>query len=114
MKRWLLTYILTENLKAQHVPKPRQNPDDFASPPWPQEQRPLRGKTAGKCGSDCSRPAKRRPGQNLCAPELLLPPGPGLPHENWRQRSEERRVGKECRSRWWAERLKIKESVTRW
>src|SRR5690554_7622798 len=72
MKRWLLTYILTENLRVQGVPKPRQNPDDFASPPWPEVQRPLREKTAGRCGSDCSRPAKRWPGQNLCAPELLL------------------------------------------
>src|SRR5207253_8548972 len=31
----------------------------------------------------------------------------------WR-RSEERRVGKECRSRWWPQQHKVKESRTMW
>src|SRR5437762_12438535 len=47
-------------------------------------------------------PAVLRPGLHDRRPALAFWPGRS------RKRSEERRVGKECRSRWWAYRVKKK------
>src|SRR5437868_14606474 len=60
-------------------------------------------------------PERPGPGQRLIQPQLQLPPEhPGMrPQQPLDSRSEERRVGKERRSRWWPEHGKKKENRAR-
>src|SRR5690606_41380458 len=96
----------------------------------PQAPKPQARETTARCansdlpaacttGSTASRPpaAQRlsgpRPAAGRCSAHACVRQGAALPESGYRRRSEERRVGKECRSRWSPEQQEKKTEQNR-